>query len=45
MVLVGGMDTAWRLGGGRMSEKSSLLSDVLHPHHQRTCQPQLVAGM
>jgi len=27
MVLVGGMDTSWKPGGGRMSEKSSLLSD------------------
>jgi len=27
MVLVGGMDTGWKPGGGRMSEKSSLLSD------------------
>ena len=27
MVLVGGMDTDWKPGGGRMSEKSSLLSD------------------
>jgi len=27
MVLVGDVDTGWRLGGGRMSEKSSLLSD------------------
>jgi len=27
MVLVGGMDTGWKPGGGRMSEMSSLLSD------------------
>jgi len=27
MVLVGGMGTGWKPGGGRMSEKSSLLSD------------------
>jgi len=27
MVVVGGMDTVWKPGGGRMSEKSSLLSD------------------
>jgi len=27
MVLVGGMDTGWKPGGGKMSEKSSLLSD------------------
>ena len=27
MVLVGGMDTCWKPGGGRMSERSSLLSD------------------
>jgi len=27
MVLVGGMDIGWKPGGGRMSEKLSLLSD------------------
>jgi len=27
MVLVGSMDTSWKPRGGRMSEKSSLLSD------------------
>ena len=27
MVLVGSMDTGWKPGGGKMSEKSSLLSD------------------
>ena len=27
MVLVGGMDIGWKPGGGRMSEKSSLLYD------------------
>jgi len=27
MVVVGGMDTDWKPGGGRMSEKSSWLSD------------------
>jgi len=27
MVVVGGMDTGWKPGGGRMSEKSSWLSD------------------
>jgi len=27
MVLVGGMGTGWKLGGGRMSEISSLLSE------------------
>jgi len=27
MVLVGGMDTSWKPGGGGVSEKSSLLSD------------------
>jgi len=27
MVLVGGMDTGWKPGGGGMSEKSSLLSE------------------
>jgi len=31
MVLVGGMDTGWKPGGGRMSEKSSLLSDDAAP--------------
>jgi len=45
MLLVGAMDTGWRPGGGRMSENRRYCLTMLRPHHQRTCQRQLVIEM
>jgi len=44
MVLIGDVDTGQKPGGGGSLRNRRYCLTMLRPHHQRTCQQQLVVA-